>query len=98
MFPNSPTSSSLFLPLVSESSFTMCRRCAAYLSSSPPVGESSDILCFQAQECTPPSSSPPASDSCLRCAVFPSSQMHSSLFLPSSEWVLICNMLHFLLE
>src|SRR5258708_5149920 len=62
MSRNSPSSS---LMLVSP-----CLQCATFLSSPtcsslscPPVSELSDVPCFQAHEWTPPSSSPPVSDS-----------------------------------
>src|SRR5229473_1098206 len=66
-------------------------------SSSPPVGESSFVLCRVSKLTNLLLPLPPLQQvsPCLRCATLQSSLTHSSLFLPSNWCVLVCVVPHF---
>src|SRR5258707_707953 len=61
-------------------------------SSSPPASESSLVTCHASKLTNPLLPLPPLQRVIPRLcrSLFPSSQTNSSLFLPSSEWVLVC--------
>ncbi len=101
MFPSSPTHSSLFLPSSKWGLICNVPRFPAHqpapLIFSPSASESLFTMCHRSKLPNMLLPLPPLQlvSPCLWHVTFPSSSTCSSLFLPSSRWVLICDVPRF---